>query len=315
VAPELTATELPPRRELPPGLPPRRRVFHRCTCGRPIPDTVARCSSRTCPEFAPIWARDTRRRLLENLRIVPYAVMFTVTAPGSDVYPFDPELCVRRPVHRCSGAIGCRVNPETAKAFNRRAGKWWSELHRAAKMRADRATGHKGWIAALAWEKQKRGLAHVHGVLSASSPVELRWAKAYVEALRTLAQPKGFGFVDGWHKVGRRLWPGQQAGAYLSSYFIRGRGGKAPITENVQAGDLPRLVVFVGRRLTSITGCTMRNLRLARRVWAWQAGRIERPNASEWELLVAARLLARVRVPARASPSAGIPSARAATGA
>jgi hypothetical protein len=172
-------------------------------------------------------------------------------------------------------------------------------------VRADRATGHKGRIAALAWEKQKRGLAHVHGVLSASSPVELRWAKAYVEALRAMAQPKGFGFVDGWHTVGRKLWPGEQAGAYLSSYFVRGRGGKAPITENVLAGDLPRLVVFVGRHLTSATGCTMRNLRLARRVWAWQAGRCDRPNVDERDLLAAVSLLARVSVPARASPGSG----------
>jgi hypothetical protein len=292
VARELTASELPRR----------RRVFHRCSCGRPIPEGVSRCSSRTCPEFAPTWARDTRRRLLENLRMVPYAVMFTVTAPGSDVYPFDPELCVRRPVHRCSGAIGCRVNPEAARDFNRRSGKWWSELHRAAKVRADRATGYKGRIAALAWEKQKRGLAHVHGVLSAGSPAELRWAKAYVEALREMAQPKGFGFVDGWHKVGRKLWPGEQAGAYLSSYFVRGRGGKASITENVRSGDLPRLVVFVGRHLTTVTFCTMRNLRLVRRVWCWQIGRAQPPSVSEWDLLVASCLLARVAVPARAGP-------------
>jgi hypothetical protein len=194
------------------------------------------------------------------------------------------------------------VNPELAKAFNRHAGKWWSELHRAAKVRADRATGFKGRIAALAWEKQKRGLAHVHGVLSAGTPTELRWAEAYVNALCAMAQSKGFGFVDGWDKVGRKLWPGEQAGAYLSSYFVGGRGGKAPITDNVLAGDLPRLVVFVGRHLTSVTGCTMRNLRLARRVWAWRAGCIERPSVGERELLVAACLLARVAVPARASP-------------
>jgi hypothetical protein len=159
--------------------------------------------------------------------------MFTVTAPGSDIYPFDTELCLRLPVHRCSGAIGCRVNPEAARDFNRRAGKWWSELHRAAKVRADRATGHKGKILARVWEKQKRGLAHVHGVLAAGSPNELAWAREYVIALRELAPTKGFGFVDGWHKVGRKLWPGEQAGAYLSSYFVRGRGKKAPLTENV----------------------------------------------------------------------------------
>jgi hypothetical protein len=228
--------------------------------------------------------------------------MFTVTAPGSDVYPFDPELCLRRPVHRSSGAIGCRVNPEAARDFNRRAGKWWSELHRAAKVRADRATGHKGKILARVWEKQKRGLAHVHGVLAGGSPEELRWAREDVTALRDLAPAKGFGFVDGWHKVGRKLWPGEQAGAYLSSYFVRGRGRKAPITENVLDGDLPKLVVLVGRHLTSVTACTMRNLRLARRVWAWRAGLIERPDVDEWDLVVATCLGARISVPSRASP-------------
>jgi hypothetical protein len=29
-----------------------------------IPEEVRRCSSRTCPEFAATWARDTRRRLI-----------------------------------------------------------------------------------------------------------------------------------------------------------------------------------------------------------------------------------------------------------
>jgi hypothetical protein len=38
------------------------------------------------------------------------------------------------------------------------------------------------------------------------------------------------------------------------------------ITENVFAGDLPRLVVFVGRDLTPQTGCTMRSLRTTRRL-------------------------------------------------
>jgi hypothetical protein len=49
-----------------------------------------------------------------------------------------------------------------ALAFNQKVGKWWSELHRAAKVRADRATGFKGKPAARVWEKQKRGLAHLH---------------------------------------------------------------------------------------------------------------------------------------------------------
>jgi hypothetical protein len=250
-----------------------------------------RCSSRTCPEYAPTWARDTRRRLLENLRIVPLTVMFSVTAPGADLYPFDPRFCSHSPSQRCSGALGCRVDPEMAAAFNKNAGRWWSELHRAAKVRADRATAHKGKLLARVWERQKRGLAHVHGVISVQSPTEQAWAKAYVTALREMAPRYGFGFVDGWHKIGRRFWPGDQAGAYLSSYFAGGRGRKMAITDNVLAGDLPRLVVFVSRDLTSRTGCTMRSLRMARRLWAAREGMGEFPHWSLQEWLVAGAML------------------------
>ena len=185
-----------------------------------------RCSSRTCPEYAPTWARDTRRRLLENLRLVKLSVMFDVTPPGKDVYPFDVRFCSHAPGRKCSGTIGCRVDPDVAKAFNLKAGKWWSELHRAATVRADRATGYKGKIATRVWEKQKRGLAHPHGVVSVTTPVELVWAKAYVMALEEMAPRYGFGFVDGWSKISRKFWPGDQAGAYLSSYFLGGRGKK-----------------------------------------------------------------------------------------
>ena len=91
-----------PRREAEGG----RRRFHRCSCGRPIPEEVTRCSSRTCPEFAPIWARDTRRRLFVNLEQLKVSVMFSVTAPGADLYPFDPRFCSHSPSQRCSGARG-----------------------------------------------------------------------------------------------------------------------------------------------------------------------------------------------------------------
>jgi hypothetical protein len=185
----------------------RPRWFHRCSCGRPIPEGVRRCSSRTCPEFAPTWARDTRRRLYENLRTLKLAVMFSVTAPGGDLYPFDARFCSHSPSQRCSGRIGCRVDPDLARAFNKAAGGWWSELNRVAKLRADRATGFKGGVAARVWEKQRRGLAHVHGVISAATPAERAWAEVYVTALRELAPRYGFGFVDGWHRIGSKLRP------------------------------------------------------------------------------------------------------------
>ncbi len=273
----------------------RRGRWHRCKCGRPIPENVRRCSSRTCPEFAPTWARDTRRRLFVNLEQLKLSVMFSVTAPGRDLYPFDPRFCSHSPSQRCSGALGCRVSPELAGAFNQRAGKWWSDLHRAAKLRADRETGFKGKLACRVWEKQKRGLAHLHGVISVESPDHVRWAEAYVTAVRELAQRYGFGFVDGWHKVGRKFWPGVQAAAYLSSYFAGGRGHKMSITENVLAGDLPRLVVFIGRDLTRTSGCTMRSLRNARRLWASREGISDPPSLSYSDWLAAAWMLEPVR--------------------
>jgi hypothetical protein len=278
----------------------RGRRFHRCRCGRPIPEEVRRCSARTCPEFAPTWARDTRRRLFVNLTELKLSVMFSVTAPGADLYPFDPRFCSHSPSESCSGRIGCRVDPEVATAYNGKAGKWWSELHRAAKTRADRAIGFKGKLATRVWEKQKRGLAHLHCVVSVSTPQERAWASAYINALEELAPRYGFGFVDGWHKVGRRFWPGVQAAAYLSSYFGGGRGRKMAITENVLAGDLPRLVVFVGRDLTKRTGCTMRSLRHGRRLWASRSGLIPWPSLTYQEWLAAAQFLgaiARLRGP------------------
>jgi hypothetical protein len=219
--------------------------------------------------------------------------MFSVTAPGADLYPFDPAFCSHGTAVTCSGRIGCRVNLELARAFNGHAGKWWSDLHRRAKIRADRATGHKGRILARVWEKQARGLAHLHGVIAVSTPAERAWAKAYLEALRELAPRHGFGFVDGWEKVSRRFWPGDQAGAYLSGYFVSGRGRKASLTENVVAGDLPRLVVYVGRHLTAQTGVTMRSLRLARKLWAHRSGWLPALELDEAEAALAARILDR----------------------
>jgi hypothetical protein len=161
-------------------------------------------------------------------------------------------------------------------------------------VRADRATGIKGKLLARVWEKQKRGLAHLHGVLSVATPAERDWAKAYVTALAELAPRYGFGFVDGWEKIGRKFWPGDQAGAYLSGYFVSGRGRKASLTDNVLDGDLPRLPVFVGRHLTSQTRVTMRSLRHVRKLWAFRAGRMPQLRLSGEDALVAAALLDRV---------------------
>ena len=192
--------------------------------------------------------------------------------------------------------MGCRVAPEPAEAFNRHAGKWWSDLNRAAKVRADRATGFKGKLAPRVWEKQKRALAHLHGVISVESPAHVEWAEMYIMALRELAPRYGFGFVDGWRKVGRRFWPDVQAAAYLSSYFAGGRGREMAITENVLSGDLPAPGCVRGSRPDIANGCTMRSLRNARRLWAAREWLVDHPRLTLREWLMAAAMLERRRI-------------------
>jgi hypothetical protein len=63
------------------------------------------------------------------------------------------------------------------------------------------------------------------------------------------------------------------------------------IKDNVLAGDLPRIVVFVGREITSKTGCTMRSLRHARRLWAARACLSDYPRLTLSEWLAAAAML------------------------
>jgi hypothetical protein len=123
-------------------------------------------------------------------------------------------------------------------------------------------------------------------VVSVSTPTERRWAEVCVNALADLAPSKGFGFVDRWDKIHGKMKRGVEAAAYLSGYFVKGKGRKASLTENVQDADLPRLLVFIGRSLTVRTGCTMRNLRLARRLWAARQGIAPWPSL-DYELWLA----------------------------
>ena len=57
----------------------------------------------------------------------------------------------------------------------------------------------------------------------------------------------------------------------MSSYFLGGRGHKAKLTETVHNAELPRMPLYVSRRLTRVTKTTMRNKRRQRHAWACRA--------------------------------------------
>jgi hypothetical protein len=281
------------------------RGYQRCQhCTKPFPLTVSRCRRRTCPGYALIWARDTMRKNRENLRAYGgLAAMCTLTPPGVDAgLVWDRSQCRHDPEERCGQRFGCKVVPEVAALWNERSRGWWSELNRVCKQRADRALrrlGHhgKGGLLLYQWELQKRGLWHLHFVLGLENSVERVWAYEYVTAMRELAPRYGFGFVDS--KPLRRPERGERIAGYVSKYLAKSdEDGSCEVTETVLAAGRSYLN-YVSRKLTAKSGCTMRNLRIARIVWAWLSGLIEDPGLDPWDALVAVCLLDGRPVPVR----------------
>lgn len=110
------------------------------------------------------------------------------------------------------------------------------------------------------WEMQRRGVLHAHPVLAFTTAAEQRTARAYLARLAVYAPRYGFGFVERRQKV----MPARSAAAYLSSYFVTGSKKKATLQESVTHPEMPRSIIYVTPRLSMLTGCTMRRLRMLR---------------------------------------------------
>src|SRR3954447_21351321 len=212
----------------------------------PTPRNGRPCKSRRCPHCGALWAGDVRRKLFANFGHYDGQVaMITVTAPGADVLPWDPASCTHGPGVKCSGPRGCRVAPGPASIFNSQAPRHWRELHRKASQNVRRRV--KGlYVLGRVWEYQRRGVLHVHPVLAVETAANRHAARLYTEELQRLSAQHGFGFPDArWSS-----YRGQNAAAYLSSYFISGHGSKATVRETTTAKDAPPQIVYVSRLLT-----------------------------------------------------------------
>jgi hypothetical protein len=76
------------------------------------------CKRRDCPGYASIYLRDQAERLRQNLAAWGgKTCLVTLTAPGSDVLPWDTSKCPPGD-HACSGALGCRVHWGVAAGWN-----------------------------------------------------------------------------------------------------------------------------------------------------------------------------------------------------
>jgi hypothetical protein len=242
-------------------------------CGRYIPPPLQRCRRRTCPSYAPLWAGDQRQKLFANLNAYadqvpsgiksPQVLVSAATAPGLDGgMQWDEHHCRNIGAHVHSGELGCRVRTSVAVRWNESAADRWRRLHRRAYQQCVRED-LKPWLLVRVWEMQKRGLLHVHPVLAYSTLAEKRSADRYLEVLDQLRRKYGFGYVERKHRVREP----RAAAAYLSSYFIRGKGHKVSLEESVQSNWMPRSIIHVSVALTRQSLTTMRGLRLRRFAW------------------------------------------------
>lgn len=269
------------------------RGLKRCEhCEQLFPATVSRCRRRQCPGYAETWARDTMRKIRENLRAYGGLVcMCTLTAPGEAMgLVWDRENCTHDASVKCGAASGCKVLPAAAELWNEKSRGYWRELNRVCKLRADRAVkrlGHeyKGGLLMYEWELQKRGVWHLHFVLGMETAVERLWAFEYVKAMRELGPSKLFGFADA--KPLRSPQPAQKTAGYLSKYLAKwNEDGSFEVTETVKAAGRS-LLNYVSRRLTARSGVTMRVLRQVRIAWAWREGLLPDGVLDGFELLLA----------------------------
>jgi len=273
------------------------RGYKRCPhCRQLLPLTVSRCRRRRCPGYSATWARDTMRKIRVNLQTYGgLSCVIAATAPGEETgLVWDRSKCRHPTGERCSGPKGCRVEERAAAVWNQASRRWWRELNRICKQRADRATRRlgatrKGGIVMYEWELQKRGVWHLHVVLGMETAIERAWAYEYVQALCEVAPTKGFGFID--RKPLHTPQPAEQSARYLSKYLAKWRAdGSLELTETVKSAGRT-LLNYVNRSLTAKSGCTMRSLRSVRLVWAWREGRIPDHGLDVIDFLVALCLL------------------------
>jgi hypothetical protein len=237
-----------------------------------------------------VWAKDWRRVLFEALKApgVPIALS-AVTPPGIDQLPWDERHCSHLRPHKHGKHFECRVDEDALAHWSYDVSKRWKRLHNAARNATKRELGRCLPLATRAWEPQARGPGHVHPVFALHSPADVRIVECYLAHLARLAPKHKFGVVGQKRGLSLQIMDGGRAAAYLSSYFVRGKGGKATLQENARNPHLPRELIWVSPTLTRAAGVSMRNLRRCRQLWAVSLGLLPPPS---WSGIGLARVVA-----------------------
>jgi hypothetical protein len=226
-----------------------------------------KCYDSRCKTNSERHLRRHAFRIRENLKLfVGDVAMLTITAPGSDLLPWD----------------GLRVNSESAWGWNYSMFDRWASLRDVASRYARRKVpGVRSGILVVVPELQSRGVLHLHVVLGAECVLDRRWCEQFVIAIRKNSVRYSFGRQVDFH---RSNWgPVQDRGvsryvAKLGSYLTK----SVSLREQWESYNLPARAFYVSRRLTEKTGLTIRMLRRRTSCWTRRGLSVPVSKVFDW---------------------------------
>lgn len=242
-----------------------------------------KCTRRECPGYVGVWLGDQQRVLRKGLEAYDgLSTMVTITARGSDVFPWDRAWCKHDPGEKCSGSKGCRVVHDQAVEWNATAQARGRKLLNAGRQYASRRHGRDlPEVLAVVQQDQKRGLTHLH-VAVGYRPGQRDALSAFFDGLKRNARRHGFGKVD-LGRPGR--WTEGALGGYMGRYLSPGRYGESflALMRSVSARNRERQAIGEPRRVlrpvwvsSSLQRKAMVSMgfeRWNRQAWWWWAGK------------------------------------------
>jgi hypothetical protein len=257
------------------------------------------CKRRTCSSHAPTYLRDRGHCLVAGLeQWTRSCAMVTLTAPGRDRFPFEPQHCRVQGRHRCSGKLGCRVNAWDAAHWNAPMLKNWTALRNECQQVVSRAGLPSPVVLGFVVEVHKRGLFHLHVIVGWDPTPEGRAGyDRFVDELASRCERHDFGpnldrgkpnrFVaaDAARYAAKYVRPQEAKGSFIPTLIHV----ESVTPRNPNTGRLASVVrpVFVNPKLSKLSGVTMRYLRWRRYAFVvW--GRRPLPPEDELRLIYAA---------------------------
>jgi hypothetical protein len=254
-----------------------------------ISSKAPNCNRRWCSAVYLKWSRDQRRVTAEALREYGGLLLLTdVTLPGT------PEQERHRPNVAIPWGADRRGEAKALYKANRRFKLRMRWLKRKAYNDARSVLRRAGYefdrlppVLVGNLEVQKRGALHAHLALPYTTPLEMTFSRAFIDAMKRWASLCGLGYVQGWKAAERsKVYGHEKAFGYLTKYLT---GKHPPAFLHTISGP----VLTVSRSLTRRTGVTMVALRKARRLWSAREGRCPMPDWSPAEFAAAAKVLDR----------------------